>query len=137
MAKWLEGKSARHPPNQERSIYEWLDLVTDLGAMVKSSWEPIWSRWMVTLRSIWEPIRNRSIVDLVSIWNRFGSIWGPFGVCLGSMLRSGSDSSLRTPRDQISRPLGPILAPLLDPMLAPCWQLFGVLGHLWRVLGAI
>ena len=60
-----------------------------------------------------------------SIWE---SIWGPFGVCFGmhfgvrfgSMLKSDSDSGLRPPRDQISRPLGPILAPLLDPMLAPC-----------------
>ena len=107
MAKWTEGKSAfesqgafdtedivtkteksaRHPPNQERSIYEWLDLVTDLGAMVKSIWEPIWSRWMVILRSICKPVRNRSIVDLVSIWDRFevhlGSIWDRFGFRLG------------------------------------------------------
>ena len=41
---------------------------------------------------------------------------------------------------RFSRNLGPILAPLLDPMLtpcwqlAPCWQLLGVLGHLGAFL---
>ena len=60
--------------------------------------------------------------------------WGPFGVCAGSILRSDGDSGFRPPRDQISRPLGPMLAPLLDPMLAPCWQLLGVLGYLGAFL---
>ena len=86
-------------------------------------------------------------------------IWGPFGVCFGinfgpsevhfgvhfgSMLRSDSDSGLRPPRDQISRPLGPILALLLDPMLAPCRlhvgggrASWGVLGRFWTDLKAI
>ena len=73
------------------------------------------------------------MVHLKSIWELIGS---PFGVCFGvhfgssgvhfgihfeSMLRSDSDFGFRSPRDQISRPLGPILALLLDPMLAPCW----------------
>ena len=73
------------------------------------------------------------MVHLKSIWE---SIWGPFGVCLGvhvgpsgvqftihfgSMLRSDSDFGFRSPRDQISRLLGPILAPLLDRMLAQLW----------------
>ena len=73
---------------------------------------------MVHLESIWE-----------SIWGTIrGMIWvhfGPSGVYFGahfeSMLRSDSDFGLRSPRDQISKALGPILAPLLDPMLAPCW----------------
>ena len=73
------------------------------------------------------------MVHLKSIWEL---IWGPFGVCFGvhfgqsrvnfgvhfqSMLRFGSDFGLRSSRDQISKALGPILALLLDPMLAPCW----------------
>ena len=86
---------------------------------------------MVHLKSIWE-----------SIWNPFEVCFGVhfrpsgvhFAVHFGSMLRSDSDSGLRPPRDQIPRPLGPILALLLDPMLAPCWQLLGVLGHLGAFL---
>ena len=73
------------------------------------------------------------MVHLKSIWKL---IWSPFGVCFGvhfgpsgvhsgvhfeSMLRSDSDFGLRSPRDQISKALGPILGLLLDPMLAPCW----------------
>ena len=73
------------------------------------------------------------MVHLKSIWE---SIWGPFGVCLGvhfgpsavhfgvhfaSRLRPDSDFGLISPWDQISKALGPILAPLLDLMLAPCW----------------
>ena len=73
---------------------------------------------MVHLKSIWE-----------SIWGTFrvcfGVHFGPSGVHFGvhfeSMLRSDSDFGLRSPRDQISKALGPILALLLDPMLAPCW----------------
>ena len=73
------------------------------------------------------------MVHLKSIWE---SIWGPIGACFGvhfgqcgvhfgSMLRSDSDSGLRPPWDQISRPLGPILGLLLDPMWAPCWLYVG------------
>ena len=73
---------------------------------------------MVHLKSVWE-----------SIWGTFriyfGVHFGPSGIHLGvhfgSMLRSDSDFSLRSPRDQISKALGPILALLLDPILAPCW----------------
>ena len=73
---------------------------------------------MVHLKSIWK-----------LIWNPFGVCFGVhfgpsgvyFGVHFGSMLRSDSDFGLRSSRDQISKALGPILAPLLDPMLAPCW----------------
>ena len=56
---------------------------------------------------------------------------------MGSMLRSSNDSCLRTPRDQISRPLGLILAPLgphVGPMLAPCWRPSGVLKLPWSFL---
>ena len=64
-------------------------------------------------------------VELESIrgmfWLHFGPSGVHFGVHFGSMLRSGSDFGLRSPRDQISKALGPILASLLDPMLAPCW----------------
>ena len=64
-------------------------------------------------------------IDLGSIRGMFGVHFGPsgvhFGVHFGSMLRSDSDFGLRSPRDQISKALGPILALLLDPMLAPCW----------------
>ena len=49
-------------------------------------------------------------------------------------MRSNGDSGLRPPQDQIFRPLGPMVALLLDPMLAPCWQLLGVLGHLGALL---
>ena len=73
-------------------------------------------------------------VELESIRGIFCVHFGPsgvhFGVHFGSMLRCDSDFGLRSPRDQISKALGPILAPLLDPMLAPCWHLLGVLGHL-------
>ena len=69
---------------------------------------------MVHLKSIWE-----------LIWSPFGVCFGvhfgPSGVHFGSMLRSDSDFGFRSPRDQISKALGPILALLLDPMLAPCW----------------
>ena len=65
------------------------------------------------------------MVHLKSIWGPFGYVLGSFGVHFGvhfgSMLKSVSDSGFRLPRDQISRPLGPILALLLDPMLGPCW----------------
>ena len=54
-------------------------------------------------------------------WVHFGSFGVHFGVHFESMLRSDSDFGLRSPRDQISKALGPILALLLDPMLAPCW----------------
>ena len=77
---------------------------------------------MVHLKSIWE-----------LIWSPFGVCFGvhfgPFGVYFGvhflSMLKSDIDFGLRSPRDQISKALGPILALLLDPMLAPCWLHFG------------
>ena len=69
------------------------------------------------------------MVHLKSIWELS---WSPFGVCFGSsgvyfgvhfesMLRFDGDFGRRSPRDQISKALGPILALLLDPKLAPCW----------------
>ena len=73
------------------------------------------------------------MVHLKSIWELS---WSPFGVCFGvhfglsgvhfgvyveSMFRSDGDFGRRSPRDQISKALGPILALLLDPMLASCW----------------
>ena len=64
-------------------------------------------------------------VELESIRSMFWVHFGPsgvhFGVHFGSMLRSDSDFGFRSPRDQISKALGPILAPLLDPMLVSCW----------------
>ena len=105
--------------------------------------------------SIWESMDGPSEVDLgadlESVAGRFGihlgylleCIWGPFGVCVGSILRSDSDSGFRPSRDHISRPLGPILAPLLDPMLAPCrphvgscWA-WGILERSWSDLEPI
>ena len=80
---------------------------------------------MVHLKWIWESMNGPSEVDLeVDLESIRGVFWvhfGPSGVHFGSMLRSDSDFGLRSPRDQISKALGPILAPLLDPMLAPCW----------------
>ena len=81
------------------------------------------------MKSIWESMNGPSDVDLgVEVESIRGMFWvhfGPsgvhFGVHFGSMLRSDSDFGLRSPRDQISKALGPILALLLDPMLAPCW----------------
>ena len=71
---------------------------------------------------------------LIPFVEHLGSIWGPFGVRFwvrfGSMLRSHRDSGLRPPRDQIFGPLGASLGPHVGLMLAPCWQLLGVLGHL-------
>ena len=70
------------------------------------------------------------MVDLgVDLKVDLGYVLGPFqvpfgvhfGVDFGSMLRSDSDSGLRPPWDQMSRPLGSILVALLDPMWAPCW----------------
>ena len=52
---------------------------------------------------------------------RFGLSGVHFGVHFESMLGSDGDFGLRSPRDQISKALGQILAPLLDPMLAPFW----------------
>ena len=84
---------------------------------------------MVHLKSIWESMNGPSEVDLGVdlgyIQGMFGVHFGPSGVHFGvhfeSMLRSDSDFGFRSPRDQISKALGPILALLLDPMLAPCW----------------
>ena len=87
-------------------------------------------------------------VELESIrgmfWVHFGPSGVHFGVHFGSMLRSDSDFGLRSPRDQISKALGPILALLLDPMLAPCWlhvgggwASSGVLERFWADLKAI
>ena len=84
---------------------------------------------MVHLKSIWESMNGPSEVDLGvelesirgMFWVHFGPSGVHFGVHFGSMLRSDSDFGLRSPRDQISKALGPILALLLDPMLAPCW----------------
>ena len=59
--------------------------------------------------------------------DHLGFVWGSYGVRMGSILKSDSDSGLRPPRDQISRPLGPILALLLDPVLAPCWPHVGTM----------
>ena len=93
----------------------------------------IWGPFGVRLESNWRPFGVR-----------MGSVWGPFEVHLGPMFKSDGDSGLRPPRDKISRPLGPILAPLLDPMLAPCWHHVGgrrassgVLGRFWSDLKAI
>ena len=109
-----------------RSAHEYLDLGTDPR---------------VLLKLIWESMNGPSEVELGvhewSIWNRLGSRFGVqsgydlgyilvhlglhFGVHFESMLRSDSDFGFIPPWDQISKALGPILAPLLDPMLAPCW----------------
>ena len=86
------------------------------------------------------------MVHLKSIWEL---IWSPFGVCFGvhfgpsgvrfgvhfeSMLRSDSDFGLRSPRGQISRPRGPILAPLSDP----CWPHVGsMLEAVGRLEGSL
>ena len=88
---------------------------------------------MVHLKSIWELMNGPTEVDLgvelesirAMFWVHFGPSGVHFGVNFGSMLRSGSDLGLRSPRDQISKALGPILALLLDPMLAPCWLQVG------------
>ena len=73
---------------------------------------------MVHLKSIWKLICSPFGVC-------FGVDFGPsgvhFGVHFGSMLRSDSDFGFRSPRNQISKALGPILAPLLDP----CWPHVG------------
>ena len=84
---------------------------------------------MVHPKSIWESMNGPSEVglgfDLRYIKGMFGVHFGPTGVHFGvqfeSMLRSDSDFGLRSPRDQMSKALGPILTLLLDPMLAPCW----------------
>ena len=84
---------------------------------------------MVHLKSILESMNGPSEVDLgvelESIrgifWVHFGPSGVHFGVHFGSRLRSDSDFGLISPWDQISKALGPILAPLLDPMLALCW----------------
>ena len=100
-------------------------------------------------RSILELIWNGLMVDVESILAPFGinvgsileANWGPFGVHfgvnLGSMSRFGRGSSFRPRRDQIFGPLdrfwGLSWAPCwahVGPMLAPCWHLLGVLGHL-------
>ena len=79
---------------------------------------------MVHLKSIWE-----------SIWGTFWSIWGPFWGPFESMLKSDSDFGFRSPWDQISRPLGPILALLLDPMLAHVGSMLEAVGRLEGSLG--
>ena len=84
---------------------------------------------MVHLKSIWESMNGPSEVDLEVdlesirgvFWVHFGPSGVHFGVHFESMLRSDSGFGLISPWDQISKALGPILAPLLDPMLVPCW----------------
>ena len=60
-------------------------------------------------------------IYLGSVWGPSGSILGPFGVRLGSMLKSDSGSSLRPLGDLIFRPVGPIVVPLLDLLLGLYW----------------
>ena len=87
---------------------------------------------MVHLKSIWESIDGRFGVHKGYV---LVSIWDPFGVCVGSILRSGSDSVPRPPRDKISRPLGPILV----LSWTPCWPHVGsmlqAVGRLEASLG--
>ena len=90
---------------------------------------------MVHLKSIWELSWSPCGVC-------FGVHFGPsavhFGVQFESMLRSDSGFGVRSPRDQISKALEPILALLLDPnvgpVLAPCWRRSGVLWRPWAFL---
>ena len=99
----------------------------------------------VNFRADLEWIDGRCGIDFGSFGINVGSIleanWGPigvhFGVNLGSMARFGRGSSSRPRRDQNFGPLdrfrGFFWAPCwahVGPMLAPCWHLMGVLGHL-------
>ena len=90
------------------------------------------------LKSIVEPIWNGLMVDLGSTLE---SIWGPFGVHFGvhpgSISRFGRDSSLRPPRDQISRPLWTNLDASPGPHVGPMLAVVGRIGASWSVLGAI
>ena len=63
-----------------------------------------------------------------------GSIWGPFGVHLGSMWAVGEQSELVTPSGEQFDPPWTDLGAFLDPMLAPCWRPLDVLGHLGAFL---
>ena len=68
----------------------------------------------------------------------WGPILGPFGVCLGSMLRPDGDSGLRPSQDQIFGPLGASLGPHVGPMLAPRWPHVGSSwAPSWWALGAM
>ena len=87
----------------------------------------------VNFRADLEWIDGRCGIDFGSIWNQcgvhLGSNLGSFGVHFGINLGSMSKSR----RDQIFGPLDrfwSLLGPHVGPMLAPCWQLLGVLGHL-------
>ena len=90
---------------------------------------------MVHLKSIreliWSPFR-------VCFGVHFGSFGVHFGVHFESMLRSDSDFGFRSPRGQISKALGPIVALLLDLMLAPCWPHVGsMLEAVGRLEGSL
>ena len=91
---------------------------------------------MVHLKSIWESMNGPSEIDLrvelesIRIfWVHFGPSGVNFRVHFGSMLKSDSDFGFRSPRDQISKALGPILAPLLDPMLALVGSMLEAVGR--------
>ena len=76
--------------------------------------------------------------DLESIRVCFGVHFGPSGVHFGlhfeSMLRSDSDFGLRSPRDQISKALGPIS----KPSGTPCWPHVGsMLEAVGRLEGSL
>ena len=66
-----------------------------------------------------------------------GSIWGPFGVHVGSMWAVGEQSELVTPSGEQFDPPWTDLGAFLDPMLAPCWAHAGpmleAVGRVWGI----
>ena len=89
-------------------------------------------------------IRYASLIKFLAGAFVLGSIWGPYGVHVGSMWAVGEQSELETPSGEQFDPPWTDLGALLAPMLAPCWAHVGpvleAVGHLgasWSVLGAI
>ena len=76
-----------------------------------------------------------SEVALEADLGHLGSVWGVLGVRLESVWRSESNLNLRHPRDIYLTPHGPILEPLLDRMLAPCWLKAALCWKPWGVMG--
>ena len=101
-----------------------------MKSILKSILEPIWNGLMVDLGSIWGRFGLCGVHFGIHLGSIFGSIWGPHRDLAGIRASDPLGTRFLTP----GTGLGASLGPHVGPMLAPCWQLLGVLGHLGAFL---